>query len=338
MNIADYKGGVWVFAEQRDGELQKVSLELLGKGKEVAEKLNTKLVAVLLGSETDELAKTLVAYGADKVLVADSKLLGHYTTDAYAKVISELINEKKPEVVLIGATFIGRDLGPRLAAKLSTGLTADCTALDTDPENGNLLATRPAFGGNLMATIVCAEHRPQMATVRPGVFAKLEKDVSKIDSSKIEKISFNLVEDDIRTKVQKVVKLAKQVEDISEANIIVAGGRGVGTKENFELLNQLARVLGGSIGASRAAIEKEWVDKDLQVGQTGKTVRPGLYIACGISGALQHLAGMEESDYIIAINKDESAPMMKLADLAIVGDLTKVIPELISQIKVSKDK
>jgi electron transfer flavoprotein alpha subunit len=177
-----------------------------------------------------------------------------------------------------------------------------------------------------------------MATVRPGVFAKLEKDVSKIDSSKIEKISFNLVEDDIRTKVQKVVKLAKQVEDISEANIIVAGGRGVGTKENFELLNQLARVLGGSIGASRAAIEKEWVDKDLQVGQTGKTVRPGLYIACGISGALQHLAGMEESDYIIAINKDESAPMMKLADLAIVGDLTKVIPELIAQINISKNK
>ena len=338
MNIADYKGGVWVFAEQRDGQLQKVSLELLGKGKEVAGKLNTKLVAVLLGSDTEKIAKNLVAYGADQVLVADSKLLGHYTTDAYAKIISELINERKPEVVLIGATFIGRDLGPRLAAKLTTGLTADCTALDIDPENSNLLATRPAFGGNLMATIVCADNRPQMATVRPGVFSKSQKDDSTVNSSKIEKVSFSLVEDDIRTKVQKVVKLAKDVEDISEAKIIVAGGRGVGTKENFQLLNQLARVLGGSIGASRAAIEKEWVDKDLQVGQTGKTVRPGLYIACGISGALQHLAGMEESDYIIAINKDESAPMMKLADLAIVGDLTKVIPELIAQIKEAKNK
>jgi electron transfer flavoprotein alpha subunit len=336
MNIQDYKGGVWVFAEQRDGELQKVSLELLGKGKEIAEKLKTQLVAVLLGSDTDELAKELLAYGADKVLVADSKLLGHFTTDGYTKVISKLVDEKKPEIIFIGATFIGRDLGPRLAAKLTTGLTADCTSLDIDSENSNLLATRPAFGGNLMATIVCADHRPQMATVRPGVFSKLEKDASKIDASKIEKVQFDLSENDIRTKVQEVVKLAKEVADISEADIIVSGGRGVGSKENFAVLNELAEVLGGTVAASRAAIEKQWIDKALQVGQTGKTVRPIVYIACGISGAIQHLAGMQDSDYIIAINKDANAPMMAAADLAIVGDLNKVIPELIAQLKVAK--
>ncbi|WP_010237081.1 electron transfer flavoprotein subunit alpha/FixB family protein [Clostridium arbusti] len=335
MNIQDYKGGVWVFAEQRDGELQKVSLELLGKGREMADKLNTELVAVLLGYNTDDIAKELLAYGADRVIVADDKLLSHFSTDAYAKVICELSNERKPEVIFIGATFIGRDLGPRIAARLTTGLTADCTALDIDPENRNLLATRPAFGGNLMATIVCADHRPQMATIRPGVFSKLDKDASKENTSKIEKVKVNLTSDDIRTKVQEVVKLAKDVEDIAEASIIVAGGRGVGSKENVAKLQELADVLGGTVAASRAAIEKEWIDKSLQVGQTGKTVRPQLYIACGISGAIQHLAGMQDSDYIIAINKDENAPIMQAADLAIVGDLNKVVPELITQIKAS---
>lgn len=335
MSIADYKGGVWVFAEQRDGELQKVSLELVGKGKELAEKLNTQLVAVLLGHNTDENAKELLAYGADKVLAADSELLAHYTTDAYAKVISDLVNEKKPEILFIGASFIGRDLGPRIAARLTTGLTADCTALDIDPENRNLLATRPAFGGNLIATIVCADHRPQMATVRPGVFEKLARDASKADASKIEKVNFQLTESDIRTKIQEVVKLAKEVEDISEAKVIIAGGRGVGSKENFAKLQELAEVLGGSIAGSRAAIEKEWIDKSLQIGQTGKTVRPQLYIAAGISGAIQHLAGMQDSDYIIAINKDEGAPINQIADLALVGDLNKIIPELVAQIKAA---
>jgi len=333
MNIADYKGGVWVFAEQRDGELQKVSLELLGKGREMADKLNTELVAVLLGYNTDDIAKELLAYGADKVIAADDKLLSHFSTDAYAKVICELSNERKPEIIFIGATYIGRDLGPRIAARLTTGLTADCTALDIDPENNNLLATRPAFGGNLMATIVCADHRPQMATVRPGVFSKLDKDSSKENTSKIEKVTVNLTEDDIRTKVQEVVKLAKDAEDISEAEVIVAGGRGVGSKENFEKLQELADAFGGTVAASRAAIEKDWIDKSVQVGQTGKTVRPKLYIACGISGAIQHLAGMQDSDYIVAINRDENAPIMQVADLAIVGDLNKVVPELISQVK-----
>ncbi|WP_234121797.1 electron transfer flavoprotein subunit alpha/FixB family protein [Clostridium hydrogenum] len=336
MNKADYKG-VWVFAEQRDGELQKVSLELLGKGKEMAEKLNVELTAVLLGSNTDKMSKELLAHGADKVLAADSELLAHFSTDGYAKVICDLVNERKPEILFIGATFIGRDLGPRIAARLSTGLTADCTSLDIDAENRDLLATRPAFGGNLIATIVCSDHRPQMATVRPGVFEKLPVNDANVSDAKIEKVAINLTAADIRTKVIDVVKVAKNIADIGEAKVLVAGGRGVGSKENFAKLEELAEVLGGTIAASRAAIEKEWVDKDLQVGQTGKTVRPQLYIACGISGAIQHLAGMQDSDYIIAINKDAAAPIMQVADLAIVGDLNKVVPELIAQIKAANN-
>ncbi|AAK80655.1 electron transfer flavoprotein alpha subunit [Clostridium acetobutylicum] len=336
MNKADYKG-VWVFAEQRDGELQKVSLELLGKGKEMAEKLGVELTAVLLGHNTEKMSKDLLSHGADKVLAADNELLAHFSTDGYAKVICDLVNERKPEILFIGATFIGRDLGPRIAARLSTGLTADCTSLDIDVENRDLLATRPAFGGNLIATIVCSDHRPQMATVRPGVFEKLPVNDANVSDDKIEKVAIKLTASDIRTKVSKVVKLAKDIADIGEAKVLVAGGRGVGSKENFEKLEELASLLGGTIAASRAAIEKEWVDKDLQVGQTGKTVRPTLYIACGISGAIQHLAGMQDSDYIIAINKDVEAPIMKVADLAIVGDVNKVVPELIAQVKAANN-
>ncbi|MCH3963221.1 MAG: electron transfer flavoprotein subunit alpha/FixB family protein [Clostridium sp.] len=331
MNIADYKG-VWVFAEQRDGELQKVALELLGKGRELADKLKVDLTAVLLGSDIDDAAEELTAYGADKVLYADSPLLKHYTTDGYTKVIADLVEEKKPEIVLIGASFIGRDLGPRLAAKLVTGLTADCTGLDIDAETNNLMMTRPAFGGNLMATIVCGDHRPQMSTVRPGVFDKLEK--ADVKADRIEKVSADVSEDDIRIKVQEVVKLAKDVVDIGEAKVIVSGGRGLGSKEGFEVLKELADVLEGTVGGSRAAIDNGWIDKAYQVGQTGKTVRPALYIAVGISGAIQHLAGMQDSGYIVAVNKDENAAIMKVADLAIVGDYTKVIPELVTQIKV----
>ncbi len=330
MNIADYKG-VWVFAEQRDGELQKVSLELLAKGKEMADKLGVELTALLLGNGVDNIAKELMAYGADKVLQADNELLGHYTTDGYTKVICDLVNEYKPEVLFIGATFVGRDLGPRVAARLNTGLTADCTALDVDDETKNLLMTRPAFGGNLMATIECAEHRPQMATVRPGVFAKLAKDENK--ALNIVKVNVELKAEDVRTKVVSVEKLAKEVEDITEAKVLVAGGRGVQNKETFKLLQELAQVMGGTVAASRAAVENDWLDKDYQVGQTGKTVRPNIYIACGISGAIQHLAGMQDSDIIIAINKDATAPIMKVADYAIVGDLNKVIPEMIAQFK-----
>ncbi|MBC8059230.1 MAG: electron transfer flavoprotein subunit alpha/FixB family protein [Clostridiaceae bacterium] len=332
MNIADYKG-VWVFAEQRQGELQKVALELLGKGREISDKLGVELTAVLLGSKIDNLANELIAFGADKVIYADSELLAHYSTDGYSKVIIDLVEERKPEVIFIGASFIGRDLGPRISAKLGTGLTADCTGLDIDPENNNLLMTRPAFGGNLMATIVCGKHRPQMSTVRPGVFEKLAKDETKISSEKIEKLTPVLQASDIRTKVLEIVKHAKEVVDIGEADVIISGGRGVGSKEGFAILQELADVLDGTIAGSRASIEYGWIDKALQVGQTGKTVRPQLYIAVGISGAIQHLAGMQDSDFIIAINKDAGAAIMKVADLALVGDYTKIVPELIAQLK-----
>jgi len=333
MSLADYKG-VWVFAEQREGVLQKVSLELLGEGRKIADKLGVKLTALLLGNNVANLANELVAYGADEVLVADHELLNNYTTDGYAKVICDLVRERKPEILFIGATYIGRDLGPRVAARLTTGLTADCTSIDVEEGTGNLMATRPAFGGNLMATIACPEHRPQMATVRPGVFAKLAKDEAR--TATIENVKVDLKEDDIRTKVVEVVKEIKDVVDIGEAEFIVSGGRGVGKAEGFTLLKQLADVLGGTVAGSRAAVDNGWIDKHAQVGQTGQTVKPKVYIACGISGAIQHLTGMQDSDYIIAINKDENAPIMKIADLAIVGDLYKVVPELIAQLKGEK--
>ena len=333
MNIADYKG-VWVFAEQREGELQKVSLELLGEGRRVADKLGVKLTALLLGNNVSNLAEKLAAHGADEVLVAEDKNLEHYTTDAYTKVICDLATERKPGILFVGATFIGRDLGPRIAARLSTGLTADCTSIDVEVENGDLLATRPAFGGNLMATIACPDHRPQMATVRPGVFEAVTTDAS---NCKIEKVNVNLADSDVRTKVIETVKTAKDIIDISEAKIIVAGGRGVGSKENFAMLQELADVLGGVVAGSRAAVEKGWIENAYQVGQTGKTVKPTIYIACGISGAIQHVAGMQDSEVIIAINKDETAPIMSVADYGIVGDVKKVLPELIAQAKAIKE-
>ncbi|HAB59679.1 MAG TPA: electron transfer flavoprotein subunit alpha [Lachnospiraceae bacterium] len=331
MNIADYKG-VWVFAEQRDGELQKVALELLGKGREIADKLGVELTALLLGHKNiEEMTKELGAFGADKVLVCDNELLTHYSTDGYTKVINEVVNAKKPEILFIGASFIGRDLGPRVAGRLSTGLTADCTSLDVDAETNNLLMTRPAFGGNLMATIVCGDHRPQMSTVRPGVFEKLAKDENR--TFQVEKFDVQLSASDIRTETIEVVKSVKEMVDITEADIVVSGGRGVGCKENFALLQELADVMGGTLAGSRAAVDNGWVEKAVQVGQTGKTVRPTIYIACGISGAIQHLAGMQDSNYIIAINKDSDAPIMKAADVALVGDFAKVIPEMIAQYK-----
>lgn len=333
MDIADYRG-VWVFAEQRNGQLEKVSLELLGEGRKIADKLGVKLTALLIGYRVDTLISELGTHGADEVLVVDNEVLSHYTTDGYTKAVCDLVNERKPEILFIGATFIGRDLGPRVAARLSTGLTADCTSLDIDQEGKYLLATRPAFGGNLMATIECANHRPQMATVRPGVFSKLPKEEKEF---RVEKVHVNLTNADIRTKIVKVVKEKKDITDISEANIIVSGGRGVGDKETFKLLEELAVVLGGTVAASRAAVENGWLERDYQVGQTGKTVRPTIYIACGISGAIQHVAGMQDSDMIIAINKDANAPIMKVADYAIVGDLRKVLPEMIIQAKVMKE-
>ncbi|MGU8453414.1 electron transfer flavoprotein subunit alpha/FixB family protein [Clostridium perfringens] len=334
MNKADFNG-VWVFAEQREGQLQKVSLELLGEGRKIADKLGSKLTALLIGNKVQNLVEDLSRHGADEVLVVDAPELEHYTTDGYTKAICELANAKKPNIIFIGATFIGRDLGPRVAARLETGLTADCTSLDVDVESGDLLATRPAFGGNLMATIVCPDHRPQMATVRPGVFEKLP--LGENDAT-VENVEIKFNSNDIRTKIVEIIKEHKDIVDISEANVLVAGGRGIGSEENFKMLKELAEVMNGSIAASRAAVEKGWVDKDYQVGQTGKTVRPNIYVACGISGAIQHAAGMQDSDMIIAINKDANAPIMKIADYAIVGDVNKVVPEFIAQLKDMKEE
>ncbi len=275
----------------------------------------------------DDIAERLIKYGADQVLYADHKLLDIYTTEAYTKVIYDLIKERKPEIMLLGATNLGRDLGPRISARVHTGLTADCTKLDVDLENRRLMQTRPAFGGNLMATIICPDHRPQMATVRPGVMEKAKYDENR--KGEIVKFSPDLKEEDIRAKVVEVVKAAKAIVALEDAKIIVSGGRGLGNPEGFKLIKELADKLGGVVGASRATVDAGWIEQSHQVGQTGKTVRPSLYVACGISGAIQHLAGMQESKVIVAINKDPDAPIFKVADFGIVGDLYEVIPELI---------
>lgn len=326
VNVDEYRG-VWVFAEQRQGSLMNVAVELLGEGRKIADSLNVPLTAVLLGRDVDEIAEKLIKYGADEVLYANHELLDIYTTDAYAKVIYELVTERKPEIFLFGATNLGRDLAPRLSARIHTGLTADCTKLDVDLENRRLMQTRPAFGGNLMATIICPDHRPQMATVRPGVMEKAKYDENR--TGKIIKFTPYLVEEDIKSKVLEVVKAAKAQVALEDAKIIVSGGRGLGGPEGFKLIKELADKLGGVVGASRATVDAGWIEQSHQVGQTGKTVRPDLYIACGISGAIQHLAGMQDSKVIVAINKDPEAPIFKVADFGIVGDLYDVIPELV---------
>lgn len=327
VNVDLYRG-VWVFAEQRDGNLLNVAIELVGEGRKIANALQTKLTAVLLGKDVDNLAEKLVKFGADTVLYADHDLLSVYTTEGYTKVIDEMIRERKPEIMLIGATNIGRDLGPRISARVHTGLTADCTKLDVDLENRRLMQTRPAFGGNLMATIICPDHRPQMSTVRPGVMEKAKYDENR--TGEIIKTTPDLSSDDIRAKVLEVVKGGKAEVQLEESKIIVSGGRGLGNTEGFKLIEDLANKLGGVVGASRATVDAGWIDHGHQVGQTGKTVRPTLYIACGISGAIQHLAGMQESKVIVAINKDAEAPIFKVADYGIVGDVYEILPELIA--------
>lgn len=327
-NIKDFSSykNVWVFAEQRDGAITPVVIELLGEGRKLADEIGVNLCAILLGKNVDSMAKELVAYGADTVYTADDELLEKFTTDAYTKVITDAINEFKPEIVLYGATHIGRDLAPRIASRVSTGLTADCTKLEIDPDDKKLKQTRPAFGGNIMATIICPNTRPQMSTVRPGVMEKAEKNDSR--NGKIVPISFNLSKDDIRVEVIKTVKTKKDLVSLTDANIIVSGGLGMGSPEGFEMLKQLANKLGGVVGASRAAVDAGWIDHSHQVGQTGTTVKPNLYIACGISGAIQHLAGMQNSDFIIAINKNETAPILDIADYGIVGDVKDIVPLL----------
>ena len=332
-DLSSFKG-VWVFCEQRDGTLMQTSFELLGEGSKLAKSLNCEVVGVLLGNNVENLAASLCFAGADKVILADDPKLAVYTTDAYTTVLDSLIKERKPEIILIGATTIGRDLAPRLAARVGTGLTADCTGLEIDPETGNLLQTRPAFGGNLMATIVTPNHRPQMSTVRPGVMKKLAADTSR--KVTVEKVKAALTDAEIRTKVIKIIKSAHETADLCSADIIVAGGRGLGSADGFKMVKELADVLGGVVGASRATVDAGWIDASHQVGQTGKTVRPALYIACGISGAIQHLAGMQNSGCIVAINKNPEAPIFKVADYGIVGDVNKVIPILIEEIKKYK--
>ncbi|WP_202710505.1 electron transfer flavoprotein subunit alpha/FixB family protein [Sporosalibacterium faouarense] len=335
MNISEYKG-VYVFVEQREGEIQKVSLELLGKARELADDINEKVIAVVLGHDIKNKLNELIYFGADEILYTDSDVLNVYTTEPYTKVISNIINEYKPEIFLFGATSIGRDLAPRISARIYTGLTADCTSLEIDKENNNnLLMTRPAFGGNIMATIVCPDHRPQMSTVRPGVMKICERDENRL--GKINEYKIDISQDSLNIEVLEIVKEKKEKINIEEANVLVSGGRGIGKPENFKTLKGLANLLEGQISASRAVVDAGWLERDHQVGQTGKTVRPNIYIACGISGAIQHIAGMEESDYIIAINKDSTAPIFETADLGIVGDINKIIPMVIDEVAATKE-
>jgi electron transfer flavoprotein alpha subunit len=334
MDKKEYRG-VFVFVEQRNKEIQNVSLELIGIGKELAENLNQKVTAVLLGNEVKEIEK-LGYYGADNIIYAEDEELDIYMTEPYTKVLKEVIEDKKPEIVLFGATAIGRDVAPRLAGRIHTGLTADCTKLEINEDNNDLMMTRPAFGGNIMATIECPDHRPQMATVRPGVMKKADKDTTK--RVEIEKFSVKIEEKDKTYEILEVVEEKTNKIDIQEANILVSGGRGVGNPDNFKLLEDTAQILGGVVSSSRAAVDSDWMPKEVQVGQTGKTVRPDLYIACGISGAIQHLAGMEESEFIVAVNKDETAPIFEASDVGIVGDLNKVLPALNQELKKLKEE
>jgi len=337
MSLSEYKG-IFVFAEQRDRKVQKVALELIGKGKELAKELQTTVTAVLLGKDMLDEAKKLNYAGADKVIYVDDDALDLYMTEPYVHVLHTIVLEKKPEIVLFGASAIGRDLAPRVSARVHTGLTADCTSLaiaadDDDPAKLNLMMTRPAFGGNIMATIACPNFRPQMATIRPGVMK--EAVYSENNELNIEEYKIEIPESCVNVQILETVKIIQEKMNVEDATVLVSGGRGMKGPENYAMLEELADLLGGTISASRAAVDAGWVSKDRQVGQTGKTVRPNLYIACGISGAIQHLAGMEESDLIIAINKDEYAPMFEVADVGIVGDIFKVVPALIDELKKS---
>ena len=326
---------VWVFIEVVRGKIKGVSLELLGQGRKMADDLGEKLVAIIPGNEIEDFAKMAIHYGADEAIVVDQKELKDYSTDGYTKAMCTLIKKYNPAVLLIGATNNGRDLGPRVSSRMQTGLTADCTELGVDSETRLVKWTRPAFGGNLMATILCPDHRPQIGTVRPGVFKKPEEDTGRKGEIIHETVEFG--PDEIRTRIVEVITEAGGADvNLEEAEIIVSGGRGVGGPEGFEVLKELADEIGAQIGASRAAVNSGWISSLHQVGQTGKSVGPKIYIACGISGAIQHVAGMSSSDVIIAINKDPDAPIFNIADYGIVGDLFEIIPELTKRIRSSK--
>ncbi len=344
MGLEEYKG-VYIYAQQVDNKLSSIAFELIGKATELAADLDTDVTAVLLGSGVKDLSKELIAYGANKVIVVDDPELEVYRTEPYAQALAAVIQECKPEIMLVGATPIGRDLGPTVSARVATGLTADCTKLDIGdfpltPVPGQeqlhkqLLMTRPAFGGNTIATIACPNNRPQMATVRPGVMQKLDPDESR--TGEVIDFDAHITKNHKFVEIMDVVKAVGSVEDIMDAKILVSGGRGVGSKENFKILDDLAAVLGGMVSCSRAVVEAGWKEQAYQVGQTGKTVRPQIYFAIGISGAIQHVAGMEESDLIIAINKNEDAPIFEVADYGIVGDLNKIVPQLTQALKEAK--
>ena len=343
MNLEEYKG-VYVFAQQVDNEISGIAFELLGKGKELAKDLDTDVTAVLIGSGVKGLADQLAEYGADKVIVVDDPALKDYRTEPYAHALASVINKYKPDIMLVGATAIGRDLGPTVSARVATGLTADCTVLEigdfplvpvpgkeAEQKHKQLLMTRPAFGGNTIATIACPNNRPQMATVRPGVMQKIEP--IKGAKAVVEEFNPGFTPNNKYVEIKEVVKAVSDVVDIMDAKVLVSGGRGVGSAENFKILEDLAEVLGGTVSCSRAVVDSGWKPKDLQVGQTGKTVRPNIYFAIGISGAIQHVAGMEESDIIVAINKDEDAPIFDVADYGVVGDLNKIVPALTAALK-----
>lgn len=335
MSNQEYQG-VYIFVEQIEGKIAGVSYELIGKGKELAEALQTDVTAVLLGSGVAELPDKLAAHGADKVVMVDDPALETYMTEPYVTAMKAVVDQYKPEIVLYGATAIGRDLAPRVSARVHTGLTADCTKLEIQEETNNLMMTRPAFGGNIMATILCPEHRPQMATVRPGVMQRAvvtEGAKCPVDEVKLENLA-----DCKNVEILEILKKVSEKMDIMDAKVLISGGRGMGKPENFAMLEELAEVLGGTVSASRAAVDAGWQKKDRQVGQTGKTVRPNLYIACGISGAIQHLAGMEESDIIVAINQDETAPIFEVADFGLVGDVHKIVPFLTQALKKEMSK
>lgn len=329
VDLASYKG-VWVFGEQKDGIPANVSYELLGAGSKLASQLGVQLSVVLIGENVEAAAKSLISYGADNVYLIDHTSLKNFNDESYSDIFVQLINKYKPEIVLLGATTYGRSLAPRISSRLNTGLTADCTALEIDPEKRILMQTRPAFGGNLMATIICPNHRPQMSTVRPKVMKALSQDLQR--NGEIIRPDVSIPEN-VRIKVKDVVSDLVEMVNLTEADIIVSGGRGLGDPKNFALVEELARTLGGAVGASRATVDAGWIEYSHQVGQTGKTVGPKVYFACGISGAVQHLAGMSSSDTIIAINKNPDAPIFKVATFGIVGDVLEVLPALTAEFK-----
>ncbi len=329
IDLSEYRG-VWVIAEHYKNKIHPVVFQLLGKGGYLAKELEVNLTLVILGADFDDQLEEFSLYGPDEIFYVKSPILKHYYSDLYVQALTEIINENKPEIILIGATPTGRDFTPRIAKRLNAGLTADCTGLEIDQTTRNLLQTRPTFGGTLMATIRTPNSRPQMATVRPGIFNSPEKKKGK---TRIRKIDYNFQEKDLVTKIVRVIEREKNSVNLEDALIVVAGGRGVGSKENFKIIEDLAEVLGAELGGSRVTVELNWLDQDRQIGQTGKTVSPKLYIACGISGAIQHLVGMQNSEIIVAINKDRNAPIFNVAHYGIVGDLDEIVPLLIEELK-----